>query len=171
MGWRRPGDKPLSETIVACCGDYVSRDLSELMYRRKNKINPCAYFMENTAHLCDNYMYRVTGHIGAIYSHSLCRNIPWWRHQMDTFSTLQAICVGNSPVPGELPTQRPVTGALMFSLICTRIKGWVNNREAGDLRRHRANYDVLTMSLSDASMRQWTGSSLVYATKCRQAIT
>ena len=32
--------------------------------------------------------------------------------------------------------------ALMFSFICTWIYGWVNNREAGDLRRHRAHYDV-----------------------------
>ena len=36
-------------------------------------------------------------------------------------------------------------GALMFSLICARIKGWVNNRKAGDLRRHRAHYDVIVM--------------------------
>ena len=34
---------------------------------------------------------------------------PWWRHQMETFSALLAICVGNSPVPGEFPAQRPVT--------------------------------------------------------------
>ena len=30
-------------------------------------------------------------------------------HQMKTFSALLAICAGNSPVPGEFPTQRPVT--------------------------------------------------------------
>ena len=36
-----------------------------------------------------------------------CRT--WWRHQMKTFSALLAICAGNSPVPGEFPTQRPVT--------------------------------------------------------------
>ena len=34
---------------------------------------------------------------------------PWWRHQMETFSALMAICVGNSLVTGEFPTQRPVT--------------------------------------------------------------
>ena len=34
---------------------------------------------------------------------------PWWRHQMESFSVLLAICAGNSPVPGEFPTQRPVT--------------------------------------------------------------
>ena len=33
----------------------------------------------------------------------------------------------------------------MFSLICTWINSWVNNREAGDLRRHRAHYDVMVM--------------------------
>ena len=36
--------------------------------------------------------------------------------------------------------------ALMLSLICIRINGWVNNREAGDLRRYRAYYDVTVMS-------------------------
>ena len=35
--------------------------------------------------------------------------IPWWRHQMKTFSAFLVICAGNSPVPGEFPTQRPVT--------------------------------------------------------------
>ena len=34
------------------------------------------------------------------------------------------------------------TGALMLSLICAWINGWVNTGEAGDLRRHRAHYDV-----------------------------
>ena len=33
----------------------------------------------------------------------------WWRHQMETFSVLLAISAGNSPVPGEFPTQRSVT--------------------------------------------------------------
>ena len=35
--------------------------------------------------------------------------LAWWRHQMETFSALLAICAGNSPVTGEFPTQRPVT--------------------------------------------------------------
>ena len=33
----------------------------------------------------------------------------WWRHQMETFSALLAICAGNSPVHGEFPAQRPLT--------------------------------------------------------------
>ena len=37
--------------------------------------------------------------------------------------------------------------ALMFSLTCARINGWINNREAGDLRRHRAHDDVTVMNV------------------------
>ena len=33
----------------------------------------------------------------------------WWRHQMETFSALLALCEGNSPVTGEFPSQRLVT--------------------------------------------------------------
>ena len=33
----------------------------------------------------------------------------WWRHQMETFSALLAICAVNSPVTGEFTAQRPVT--------------------------------------------------------------
>ena len=33
----------------------------------------------------------------------------------------------------------------MFTLICVWINGWVNNREAGDLRRYRGHYDVIVM--------------------------
>ena len=36
-------------------------------------------------------------------------SITWWRHQMETFSALLAICAGNSPVTGEFPAQRPAT--------------------------------------------------------------
>ena len=33
----------------------------------------------------------------------------WWRHQIETFSVLLAICAGNSSVTDEFPTQRPGT--------------------------------------------------------------
>ena len=40
-------------------------------------------------------------------------------------------------------------GALIFSLICTRINRWVNKGKAGDLRCHRAHYDVAVMPPHD----------------------
>ena len=70
----------------------------------------------------------------------------WWRHQMETFSALLAICAGNSSVPVNSPHKGQWRGALMFSLISTSINGWVNNREAGDLRRNRTHYDVIVMN-------------------------
>ena len=66
-------------------------------------------------------------------------NNSWWRHQMETFSALLALCAVNSPHKGQW------RGALMFTLICARINDWVNNREAGDLRRHLDHYDVRVM--------------------------
>ena len=70
----------------------------------------------------------------------------WWRHQMKTFSALLAFCAENSPVPVNYPHKGQWRGALMFSLIWTWINSWVNNPEAGDLRRHRAHCDVSVMS-------------------------
>ena len=71
----------------------------------------------------------------------------WWRHQMETFSALLGICAGNSPNPVNSPRRGKWRGAFMFSLICAWIDDWVNNREAGDLRRHRGHYDVNVMIL------------------------
>ena len=61
---------------------------------------------------------------------------------MGTFSTLLAIYAGNSPANGEFPAQRPVTRSFDVSFDLR-----LNKRlsEAGDLRRHRAHYDVIVM--------------------------
>ena len=71
------------------------------------------------------------------------RQVKWWRHQMETFPGLLAICAGNSA--GEFPHKGQWRGALMFSLVCVWINGWVNNRAADDLRRYCAHYDVSVM--------------------------
>ena len=65
-------------------------------------------------------------------------------------------------------------GTLMFSLICAWTNGWVNTRDAGDLRHHRARYDVNVMNLREyrqispinsspcaAYVCQWFRSALV----------
>ena len=73
--------------------------------------------------------------------------LAWWRHQMETFYALVAICAGNSPVPVNSPHKGQWRGALIFSLICVWINGWANNRKAGDLRRYRAHYDAIVMEI------------------------
>ena len=78
-----------------------------------------------------------------------CQNnrelVPWWRHQMETFSALLVICAGNSPVTGEFPTQRPVTQKFDVFFDLRMNNGWVNNHGAGDLRRHQAHCYVTVM--------------------------
>ena len=67
----------------------------------------------------------------------------WRRHQMETFTALLALGAGNSPVTSEYPAQRPVTRSFDVFYDLAYINGWVNNREAGDLRRYRArNYFI-----------------------------
>ena len=70
--------------------------------------------------------------------------LPWWRHQMETFSALLAIYVGNSPVPGELPTKRPVTRSfdIFFDLrlnkrLSKQTWGWWFETLSCPLWRHR----------------------------------
>ena len=62
--------------------------------------------------------------------------------EMETFSGIHWLPV-NSPHKGQW------LGALMFSLTYAWINGWVNNREASDLRRHWAHYDVTVMIYID----------------------
>ena len=70
--------------------------------------------------------------------------LPWWRHQMETFSALLAICAENSPVPGEFPTQRPVTRSfdVYFDLrpnkrLSKQSWGWWFETQSRPLWRHR----------------------------------
>ena len=63
---------------------------------------------------------------------------------METFSALLAICVGNSPVPGEFPTQRPVTRSfdVFFDLrpnkrLSKQWWGWWFETPSRPLWRHR----------------------------------
>ena len=88
-----------------------------------------------------------TEHWSCVHIISAWLNTPctWRRHQMETLSVLLAFCARssvNSPHEGQW------RGALMFSLICAWINGWVNNRDAGDLRRQLAHYDVIMMHTS-----------------------
>ena len=49
--------------------------------------------------------------------------------------------------------------ALMFSLTCAWINGWVNNREAVNLKRHRAHYDVTKCNIIHAI---WCQKSVLF---------
>ena len=66
-----------------------------------------------------------------------------WNH----FPHYWPIVRGIHRSPVNSPRKDHWHGALMFSLLCAWISGWVNNRKAGDLRLHRAHYDVTVMNI------------------------
>ena len=61
-----------------------------------------------------------------------------WKH----FRVTGHLC-GEFTGPGEFPAQRPMTRS--FHDFFDLLNAWVNNGEAGDLRRHRTHYDVTVM--------------------------
>ena len=73
-----------------------------------------------------------------------CKSLSaWWRRQMQTFSALLAICVGNSPVTGEFPAQRPVTRSFdvffdlrLNKLLSKQSWGWWFETVSRPLWRH-----------------------------------
>ena len=74
---------------------------------------------------------------------------------METISALLAFCVGNSPVTGEFPAQRPVTQRFDVFFYLHLNDSWANNGDAGDLRRYRAHYDVIVMPQVNTTGLNW----------------
>ena len=73
---------------------------------------------------------------------------PSWKsrwHMVTKWKIFRVTGEGNSTINGEFPYKSQWRGAFVFSLICAWIKGWISNRDAGDLRRHHAHYDVTVM--------------------------
>ena len=93
----------------------------------------------------DNGPYHVTTQFYIFY-HVIIKmqnhdDVIKWKHFPRHWPFVRGIHrpAGNSPHKGQW------RGAMMFSLNCARIKGRVNNGEAGDLRRHRVHHDVIVM--------------------------
>ena len=68
-------------------------------------------------------------------------------------------CIMTSSNGNIFPVNSPHKGqwrrALMFSLICSWINGWVKNGKAGDLIRQCAHYDVIVMVIRKTSSNAW----------------
>ena len=79
----------------------------------------------------------------SLFFFSQCKPVKW-KH----FPRYWPFVWGIHRSPVNSPHKGQWRGALMFSLICAWIHSWVNNREAGDWRRHRAHYDVTVMTTS-----------------------
>ena len=75
---------------------------------------------------------------------SIFLSYSWWRHQMETFSALLALCAGNSPVTGEFPSQRPVTRS--FDIFYDVTVMLSNNMVSNDLARCWCSFFIILQS-------------------------
>ena len=91
--------------------------------------------MSNTIKLFHNWLGAVCADD---YTHD---DVIKWKHSPPSWPFVRGI--HRSPV--NSPHKGQWRGALMFPLNCAWINSWVNNREAGDLRRHHAHDDVSVM--------------------------
>ena len=129
--------------------------------------NLCLRFLVQKLGTCSNEYTLIKGYSCKISSSDLTillmsfyttNFLTWFTHKVGVIMMTSSngnIFRVTGPLCGEFPTQRPVTRSFDFSLIYAWIHGWVNNREAGDVRRHRAHYDVIVMDVEISWCSWW----------------
>ena len=87
----------------------------------KNSLLCSHYFLSKWLNLSNkNLNYKSSGwQIVGLHNVWITR----WRHQMETFSALLALCAGKSPVTSEFPAQRPVMRS--FDVFFDRWLEWI----------------------------------------------
>ena len=93
--------------------------------------------------------WRCLRHSPMVSEHAIHDDVIKWEHFPRNWPFVRGIHRSpvNSPHIGQW------RGALMVSLICVWINDWVDNREAGDLRRYRAHYGVIVMTPQELCTR------------------
>ena len=117
------------------CTRYIGSIISEVtvkwgMWTRRSSLGLLSWY----AIIKSNYYY-------SFEDRALHDDVIKWKH----FPRYWPFVRGIHRSPVNSPHKGQWRGALMFSLICVWINGQVNNREACDLRRYPAHYDVTVM--------------------------
>ena len=132
-------------------GTAVSHDLvnKQLAWIQFNKA------WKNVRHFSDSILKSISLHkdgwIGMTISLKVVPKSPEAINMMTSsngniFRVTGHLCGELCGSPVKSPHKGQWRGALMFSLICARINGWVDNGDAGDFRRYLAHYDVTVMN-------------------------
>ena len=105
---------PVCEPIRVRYRIYIwsCSDIYSLYIFTTSSVGGMQNFIFSQNYICVNFIFLTANYLDCSSCEIIGMSlgpITWWRHQMETFSALLAICAGNSPVPGEIPTQRPVT--------------------------------------------------------------
>ena len=149
----------LDKFSVGCFADDADdRDLSFHMF-----ISGSDMTVEKCQTACRQQAFKYAG----LQVRRLCYT--WWRHQMETFSALLAICAGNSPVPGEFSAQRLVTRSfdVVFDLhlnkrLSKQSWGWWFETPSHPLWRHR-NERLEYMILQTISSNIFVEGKVLYS--------
>ena len=120
--------RPSIVRSVSCCDHFAE----QLFWRGKN-----------TFIITKRLLNKVIRYGVAVAGLCLFWPLTWWRHQMETFSTLLVLCAGNSPVTGEFASQRQVTWSFhvfFYMRLNTRLSkqpsGWWLETPPCSLWRH-----------------------------------
>ena len=114
------------------------------------------YLLTKRSNKCMVWVWWLVVSNCATYVIHFTTQIQWpqsWHHDNSLVTALQMYIGWFAPVhldtlPVNSPHKGQWRGAFMFSLICAWISGWTNSSDAGDLRSHRAYYDVIVMPWS-----------------------
>ena len=134
MAWWRHQMETISALLAICAGN--SPVTGEFHAQRSVTRSFDAFFDLRLNEGCVNKV-----EAGDLRRHRAHDDVIKWKH----FPRYWPFVRGIHRSPVNSPHKGQWRGALMFNLICARINVWVNNREAGDLRRYRTHYDVIVM--------------------------
>ena len=131
MGRGLPQTHDKKYNSIECC--YCVRLYYDLSCDKSNLPCHASFVSYNDRMIYKRRCHNLT--ISIRYRHD---DVIKWKH-------LPPFVRGIHRSPVNSPHQGQWRRALIFSVSCARINGWVNNREGGDLRRIRAHYDVIVM--------------------------
>ena len=139
MTWPPKGDKPLPESMIPS-------SLAHICGTMGNELKDTISWLRDFTRSCGKTSVRSVNRgprrkIILCWTHKVHDDVIKWKH----FPRYWPFVRGIHRSPVNSPHKGQWRGALMFPVICTWINGWINNREAGDLRRHPAHYDVMVM--------------------------
>ena len=186
MAWRRPGDKSWSETMMVTLLTHICATRLQWFWENQAASLFSKLLWCHSSHYSGvqtlTYLQHATHHNNQLVQVLLffcCGSVPidgdlatlqWhddvikWKH----FPCYRPFVRGIRRSSVNSSHKGQWRGVSIISLICAWINRWVNNREAGDLRHHRAHYDVIVMETTMMKISRWTTLITDNATTSKQ---
>ena len=127
--------------------DHIAKVITSIYSMQANPIHSLNYLLSHCVATLMNEQRAMPHDEGGFniktssWQHRNHDDVIKWRH----FPRYWPFVRGIHRPPVNSPHKGQWRGALILSLIFVWIYGWVNNRDAGEFRRHRAHYDLIVM--------------------------